>query len=68
MGTENNIDLFYVRNRAPLPVVVHIWINFDETKYKQRLKMSSKKLIRGSDFTFQMTEIIIFGTAFALLK
>ena len=37
--------------------------NLDETKYKQRLKMS-KKLIGGGDFTFQMTEIINFCNCF----
>ena len=30
--------------------------------------MSSKNLIRGGDFTFQMTETINFGAVFALLK
>ena len=55
-------------NRPPLPVVVRILINFDETKCKQRLKMSSKKLIRGGDYTFQMTEIINFWSCFLLFQ
>ena len=54
-------------DRPPLPVVVGILIkNIDETKYK-RLKMS-KKLIRGGDVKFQMTEIINFCSCFCPFK
>ena len=38
------------------------------TGTKQRLKMSSKKLIQGGDFTFQMTEIINFWICFCSFK
>ena len=68
MGTENNIYLFLVWNRPPLPFVVCIFINFDETKYKQRIKMSSKKLIRGGDFNFQMTETSNFWSYICSFK
>ena len=55
-------------NHPPLPIVVRILIHFYETKYKQRLKMSSKKLNGGGDLTFQMTEIINFWSCFCSFK
>ena len=69
MGTENDNYRSVLSVESPTSTGCSSYFdtNFEETKYKE-LKMSSKKLIRGVDFTFPMTEIINFWSCFWSFK
>ena len=55
-------------NRPPLPVLVRILIKFLMKRNINNDSKCPKKLIRGGDFTFKMTEIINFWSCFCSFK